>query len=154
MKSLVKTAVLVGILSFPGSLLAQKDSIHLQCPLNEATVVPPPKNVMKFDITDLCVVFVSVPDTAVKAVVTGRVTNTEYTDESKNGVVLYAKMNGKDYYFWYVGLNKLLVKRNDLVKAGQPIGYISQGDKVELTMYDFETPVDILKYLDCKSVLK
>lgn len=132
---------------------AQQDSIRLICPLNDAIVVPPPKNVIHYDQEDLCVVLKSIPDSVVKSAGTGRVTNTEYTEESKNGVVLYLKLKGKDYYIWYTGLDKLLVKRNDVVKIGQPLGYINSGGKLELVMYQFETPVDPIKFFDCKGVL-
>lgn len=154
MKRLVKYCLLFVLLYTTDSLFAQKDSIKLVCPLNEAVVVPPPKNVIHYDEDELCVVLQSIPDTVVKSVGLGRVTNTEFTDESKNGVVLFVKINGKDYYIWYTGLTKLLVKRNDVVKAGQPLGYVSSGEKIELIMYEFETPVDPIKFLDCKGVLK
>lgn len=148
-----KACLLVAFLQ-PFNLMAQKDSIRLLCPLNEAVVVPPPKNVIHYDEPDLCVVLQSIPDTVVKSVGTGRVTNTEITDESKGGVILFVKINGKDYYFWYTGMNKVLVKRNEVVKIGQPLGYVSPGERIELLMYEFETPVDPTKYLDCKGVLK
>ena len=151
MKKLVKLCLLAVLLQ-PASLMAQ--NIRLMCPLNDAIIVPPPKNVIHYDEPDLCIVLQSVPDSIVKSVGTGRVTNTEFTDESKGGVVLFVKLNGKDYYFWYTGMNKLLVKRNDVVKLGQPLGYISPGERVELMMYEFETPVDPINYLDCKNVLK
>ncbi len=151
MKQLVKLCLLAVLLQ-PTSLMAQ--NTRLMCPLNDAIIVPPPKNVIHYDEPDLCIVLQSVPDSIVKSVGTGRVTNTEFTDESKNGVVLFVKLNGKDYYFWYTGMNKLLVKRNDVVKIGQPLGYISPGERVELMMYEFETPVDPINYLDCKNVLK
>lgn len=153
MKRLLKACLLVAFLQ-PFNLMAQKDSIRLLCPLNEAVVVPPPKNVIHYDEPDLCVVLQSIPDTVVKSVGTGRVTNTEVTDESKGGVVLFVKINGKDYYFWYTGMNKVLVRRNEVVKIGQPLGYVSPGERIELLMYEFETPVDPTKYLDCKGVLK
>ncbi len=153
MKRLIKLC-LVATLLLPISLLAQNNTVKLLCPLNDATIVPPPKNVIHYDEPDLCVVLQSIPDTVVKSVGTGRVTNTEFTEESKGGVVLFVKIQGKDYYFWYTGINKLLVKRNDVVKLGQPLGYISPGDRVELLMYEFETPVDPSLYLDCKNVLK
>jgi Peptidase family M23 len=146
--------ILGGLFFLPALVFSQKDSMRLMCPLNEATVVPPPKNVIHYDQPDLCVVLQSIPDTVVKSVGTGRVTNTEYTEESKNGVVLFVKMNGKDYYFWYTGLDKLLVHRNEVVKIGQPLGYLKNGGRIELLMFEFETPVDPVKYLDCKGILK
>lgn len=134
----------------PVTLYGQADSFKLQCPLNKATIVPPPKNVMHYDQEDLCVVLVSMPDTVVKSVWSGKITNTEFTDESKGGVVLYTKINGKDYYFWYTGLTNVIVHRNEIIKAGQPLGFIRPGDQIEMIMYQFETQVDISKFLDCK----
>ena len=150
----VKACLLIMVLLSALNSNAQQNTFPLPCPLNEATVVPPPKNAVKFDEPDLCVVLMSIPDTIVKAVGTGRITNTENTEESGFGVVMFAKINGKDYYFWYTGMNKLMVRRNDVVKPGQPIGTISPGSKIELTMYEFETPVDPIKFLDCKGVLR
>jgi len=138
----------------PQQLLAQKDSIRLFCPLEEAVVVPPPKNAIKYDPPDLCIVLTSLPDSIVKSVANARVTNVEIDEEGKYGVVIFSKINNKDYYFWYTGLNKTVVSKNTLIKAGQPIGIIDPGGKVEMLMYQFETQLDPSKYLDCKNVLK
>ena len=94
----VKVALLVFFVGI-SCAHAQQNSFPLPCPLEEATVVPPPKNAVKFDEPDLCVVLMSIPDTVVKSVDTGRITNTENTEESGLGVVLFAKINGKDFYF-------------------------------------------------------
>ncbi|HUR66472.1 MAG TPA: M23 family metallopeptidase [Chitinophagaceae bacterium] len=154
MKSLVRICLVGLLLYLPDTVHSQNDNFRLICPLNDAIVVPPPKNALQLDEPDLCIVLTSIPDTTVKSVGTGRVTNTELTEENGYGVVLFSKINGKDYYFWYTGLNKLLVRRNDVIKVGQPLGYISPGSKIELTMYQFETPVDPLKHLDCKGILR
>lgn len=154
MKKYFPAILIVFLLITDSAVYAQKDSIRLICPLNEAIVVPPPKNVIHYDQEDLCVVLKSIPDSVVKSAGTGRVTNAEYTEESKNGIVLYLKLKGKDYYIWYTGLDKVIVRRNDVVKPGQPLGYVSPGGKIELVMYEFETPVDPVKFFDCKGVLK
>jgi hypothetical protein len=153
MNRVVKLCFVLALL-LPVSLMAQNDSFRLICPLNDETLVPPPKNAIKYDETDFCIVLVSISDTVVKAVYNGRITNVEFDEETKNGVVMYAKINNKDYYFWYTGMNKLLVHRNETVKAGQTLGFISPGAKIELLMYQFETPVDATKYLDCKGLIK
>ena len=150
---MVKGCLATLFLCIPAGLFAQKDSLKLLCPLNDAVVVQSPKNVPRFDPPDLCVVLTSIPDTVVKACIGAQVTNIERDDEGKFGVVIYARYNGKDYYFWYTGLSKLIVKRNDRLKAGQALGYIKSGDNIELLMYDFETQVDPVKYLACKSIL-
>lgn len=152
-----KALLLLGIVIYlllPQHLPAQKDSIRLFCPLEEAVVVPPPKNAMKYDPPDLCIVLTSLPDSVVKSVANARVTNVEIDEEGKYGVVIFSKINNKDYYFWYTGLNKTIVSKNTLVKAGQAIGYIEPGGRVEMLMYQFETQLDPSKYLDCKNVLK
>ena len=138
------------------SAVFSQDSIRLSCPLNDAVVVPPPKNQLQYDQPDLCIVLVSIPDTVVKAVTAGRITNVSPSpdDEGKWDVVMFRKYNNKEYYFWYVGLEKSIVKRLDTVKEGQPLGIISSGQKIEMLMFDFETPVDPLKHMDCKGVLK
>lgn len=154
MKLTVKLCLIISFL-LPASLKAQ-DSIKLMCPLNEAVVVPPPKNVMQLDEPDLCIVLVSIPDTIVKAVTMGRVTNVVQSEEEQGKweVVFFCRFKNKEYYFWYTGLSKPIVRKNDVLKSGQALGYIKPGEKIELLMYDFETPVDPLKYLDCKGVLK
>lgn len=151
---MVKIFLVGGLFFISMNSKAQNDNFVLPCPLNEATVVPPPKNAIKLDEPDLCIVLMSIPDSVVKSVGLGRITNTENTEETGYGVVMFSKINGKEYYFWYSGLSKLLVKRNDVVKPGQPLGYVTPGNKIELTMYEFETPVDPIKHLDCKGVLK
>ena len=78
----------------------------------------------------------------------------EIDEEGKYGVVIFSKINNKDYYFWYTGLNKTIVSKNTLIKAGQAIGYIEPGGRVEMLMYQFETPVDPTRYLDCRDILK
>jgi hypothetical protein len=69
-------------------------------------------------------------------------------------VVMFCKYKDKEYYFWYTGLEKVIVRRNESLKEGQAIGFIKPAGKIELLMYDFETQVDPTKYLDCKNVLK
>ena len=154
MKQGLRFAGIILVLISPVLLRAQTDSIRLACPLEDAIVVPPPKNAIRYDPPDLCIVLMSKPDTVVKSVINARVTNTEIDEEGKHGVVMFAKIKGKDYYFWYTGMSRTAVRRNDNVKLGQAIGYIAPGDKIEMLMFQFETPVDPTKYLDCTGVLK
>ena len=154
MKNIPLLLILIIVSLLPQQLLAQKDSIRLFCPLEEAVVVPPPKNAIQYDPPDLCIVLTSLPDSMVKSVANARVTNVEIDEEGKYGIVIFSKINNKDYYFWYTGLNKTIVSKNTLVKAGQAIGFIEPGGRVEMLMYQFETQLDPSKYLDCKNVLK
>lgn len=151
MKPFVWFCCMMGL--FPAYLQAQnKDSLHLVCPLEEAVIVTASKDLIHYDVTDFCIVLVSISDTAVKAVTNGKITNVARSDEEEGkwDVVFVAKFKNKEYYFWYSGITRIVVKKNDVIKEGQPIGYIKPGEKIELLMYDFETPVDPAKYLDCK----
>jgi hypothetical protein len=136
----------------PLCLLAQNDSIRLSCPLNEAVIAPPPKNAAGVAEGDLCIVVQSKGDTAVKAVISGKVTSVEQNPDEpgKWDIVYFTKFKNKDFYFWYTGVSTPIVRRNQVIKEGQPLGYIKAGDKIEMLMYDFETPVDPSKYINCK----
>lgn len=140
----------------PLGLLAQQDSLRLRCPLDEAVVIPPSKTAIRYDPPDLCIVLTSLPDTTVKACIDARVTNVEQSEEGTWEVVLFFKnrRTGKDYYLWYTGMSRTLVRRNDIVRVSQPIGHISPGGKMEMLMYEFETQLDPSKYLDCKTILE
>lgn len=154
MKNIQLLLIIIIFFLLPHQLTAQKDGIRLFCPLEEAVLVPPPKNAIKYDPPDLCIVLTSLPDSIVKSVANARVTNVEIDEEGKYGIVIFSKINNKDYYFWYTGLNKTIVSKNTLVKAGQAIGFIEPGGRVEMLMYQFETQLDPSQYLDCKNVLK
>jgi hypothetical protein len=144
------------ILLLPIGVYAQTDSLRLMCPLDEAVVVPPSKNAIRYDPPDLCIVLMSKPDSIVKACIESRVTNVEQNEEGTWDIVLFYRnrRTNKDYYFWYTGLTRSIVRRNEILKMGQALGHISPGGKMEMLMYEFETQLDPSKYLDCKTVLK
>jgi hypothetical protein len=47
-------------------------------------------------------------------------------------------------------LSKVAVRKDQKVKTGDTIGHLLPGQKIELLLYDFETPVDPKKYMNCK----
>lgn len=152
MKRMVRLNILAAL--SPLFLQGQNDSIRLKCPLDEATVVTPSKNLIHYNDPDPCIVLVSIPDTTVKAVANGRVTNVlqNIVEDGKWEIVICCRFRNKEYYFWYSGLIKIIVKRNELMNAGQPMGFIRPGEKIELLMYDYETPVNPAPYLDCRNI--
>ena len=155
MKRLVKAALFLGLF-IPCATDAQiiADSIKLTCPLNDAFVVPPSKNAIQWDPPDLCIVLTSIPDTIVKSCTKATVTNVvqNENDDNKWEVVLFCKYKDKEYYFWYTGLEKVIIKRNEILKEGQTVGFIKPSGKMEMLMYDFETPIDPTKFLSCQKV--
>ncbi len=154
MKTKITSCLTLLTFCLPVILFAQNQNLRVVCPLHEAILVPPTADMMYNVPEELSIVLMSKTDTTVKAGTNATVTNIESDDEGKYGIVLFTRINNKDYYLWYSGLRKILVKKPDTVKAGQPVGYIHPGDKIELQLFDFETPLDPANYLDCKAVPK
>jgi hypothetical protein len=117
---------------------------RLICPLNEATEVfeKQPYSLGK----ELKIILSSPSDTTVKAGLNGTVTNLQQ-DEDQKWVIVF---NFKNYYFWYGGISKPMVKEDQKIKQGEPLGIMAPGGKLELHFFDFETPLDPKKVLDCK----
>lgn len=124
---------------------AQKDSLKLSCPLNEAVEPPAEKQPYSLGIKDLKVIMKSATDTTVKACIHGTITNVMRGDDG-SWIVIF---NQKDYYFLYSGMTKATVREGQKVQTGNAIGILKPGSKLEFQMYDFETPLDPKKYLDC-----
>jgi hypothetical protein len=141
-----KGYLLVALFCLPFSMLAQKkDTLKLSCPLNDASEPPPEKQPYSLGIPDVKIILTSPTDTTVKAVIAGTITNVMQDEEGKWQIIFY----NKDYYFWYSGISRSAVRKGQKLQNGQAIGYIQPGQKIELKVYDFETPLDPKKYLDC-----
>jgi hypothetical protein len=134
---------LLVMLSLPA--LSQKAiTIKISCPLTDAKEVfeKQPYSLGK----DLKVILSSATDTTVKAGIAVTVTNIQ-RDEDKTWIIV---CEYKTYYFWYSGITKPLVREDQKIKAGDALGIIAPNGKLELHVFDFETPVDPKKVLDCK----
>jgi hypothetical protein len=124
----------------------QKDSLGvLLCPINGGYQPTKPKQAYEYDKPPLNIILTSSTDTVVRASIDGVVSKVQRGDEGFE-IVFYHN----NYWFWYSGLEKAAVRANQKVKAGDPIGYIQPGQQIEVLIYDFETPIDPKKYLDCK----
>ena len=128
------------------SSIAQKtDSLKLLCPLNNAVEPPAEKKSFDMGAEQPKLFLTSATDTTVKACISGTVTNIMRDEEGKYEVMFH----NKDHYFWYSGLTKATVRKGQKLQAGEAIGLLTPGHKMELMLYDFETPVDPKKFLNC-----
>ncbi|MBK8953608.1 MAG: peptidoglycan DD-metalloendopeptidase family protein [Chitinophagaceae bacterium] len=125
---------------------AQKDSIRLQCPLNGASLVQQDTSGYHWDKHDQKIVLAS-KDTLVTACHDGKVSNIQMNEEGRWEVVFFFK----DYYIWYSGLSRVYVKKNQSLKAGQPVGYLFPGHELELMVYKFEMQLDPRKLMECNA---
>jgi hypothetical protein len=135
------------LLFLPLGLIAQeKDTLRLACLLDHAIEDPQEKPTANSGPVELKIVLSSSTDTLVKACTDARVSSVQKGDDGKWEVVFFQK----DYWFWLSGLTKAYVTKNQKVKTGQALGYLEPGDKIELLLYDFETPLDPRKYMNCR----
>lgn len=147
-----QTCLLVIVFCLPLGLLAQrrgvekKDSLtKLLCPLNGAIEPPAEKQAYDLGVSQPKIILTSATDTTVKACISGTVTNVMRDEEGKWEVMF----NNKDYYFYYSGITKVKVAKGQKLQGGDAIGIIKPGDKIELMIYDFETPLEPKRYLNC-----
>jgi hypothetical protein len=142
----MKQRLLLLAFCLPLVLAAQKkDSLKLVCPLNDAIEPPADKQPYSLGVTEVKIVLASATDTTVKACTAGTVTNVMKDDDGTWMLML----NSKDYYFVYSGITRTSARRGLRVQAGDAIGYLKPGGKIEFQLYDFETPLDPKKYVNC-----
>src|SRR5258706_6870 len=143
---MIKFFFLIAVCCISFNLPAQKkDSLKISCPLNAAVEPPAEKQPYSLGVQELKIVLKSPTDTLVKACAAGTITNV-MRDDDGTWMVMF---NSKDYYFLYSGITKVSVRKGDRVQQGERIGYLKPGEKIEFQLYDFETPLDPKKYLDC-----
>jgi hypothetical protein len=126
-------------------VFAQKDSLILNCPMNDA-IMRNQKGDYKFNAPDMLVVIVSKTDTAARACISGKVSSVVRNTEGSYDVVMFYKK----YNIWYSGITKPLVIKGAMVKAGQPLGLVPPGNELEFLLYKEDTPVNPREFLLCK----
>lgn len=148
---LVSFVLAAGLLSLPVPAAAQKsrkpakDSLLLSCIFFNAKDLTP-KEERSDGLSEPKLVLSSDTDTTVKAAMDAIVSKVQRDQNGTWEVVYYHQ----DYWFWISGINKVAVRPNQRVKAGDAIGYNEPGQPIELLVYDFETLVDPRKYLRCE----
>jgi len=142
----IKNGLAVSISMFFSMLLfAQKDTLSLNCPMNDA-IMRNQKGDYKFNAPDMLVVIVSKTDTAARACIGGKVSSVVRNADGNYDVVMFYKK----YYMWYSGITKPFVTKGLIVKAGQPLGLVPQGNELEFLLYKDEKPINPREYLSCK----
>ena len=143
----MRYSLLLAMFCLPLLLPAQKkDSLpSLVCPLNDAKEPPAEKQPYSLGVQELKIVLTSASDTSVKACTAGTITNV-MRDDDGTWVIMF---NSKDYYFLYSGVTRTTARKGQKLKSGEAMGYLNPGDKLMLQIYDFETPLDPKKYVEC-----
>ena len=116
----------------------------LLCPF-EKGMAPGSNEAYSWDQPDMKVIMVSKTDTVVRSCMDAKVSLIQPTEGGSYEVVIYYG----DYYFWYSGVGKLRVKKNQNIKAGEVLGAYTPGQELEFRMFNNEEPMDPRKYLLC-----
>jgi hypothetical protein len=139
--------LLLAFLFLPFYLLAQKkDTLRLTCLLNDVTEQPPEKKGVDLGVKELKIVLSSSTDTLVKACTDAVISTIQKDADDGTWEIVF---HHKNYWFWLSGLSQVVVRKDQKVKTGDILGYLDTGKKIELLLYDFETPVDPKKYMNC-----
>ena len=143
MRSTGKIFLLALLMYVPFTLFAQP--AKLACPFERGSGREP-KEAYSWEPRDEKVIMVSRMDSLVRSAVTGTVSNVSMTEDNRYEIVIYQK----NYYFWYYGVAKPMVKKNQNVVAGQNIGTYTMGSELEFRMYKDEQQLDPRNLLECK----
>jgi hypothetical protein len=108
-----------------------------------------PKEAFTWNPPDHKVIMISRIDSIVRSSIKSTVVKSEPAEDNNYEIVI----NTGDYYFWYFGAIRPLVKRGQDVTAGQAIAIYTMGTELEFRMFKFEDMMDPRELLECK-VLK
>src|SRR5690242_17332543 len=112
----IRKFFLAALLLYVPHVIFSQENLKLKCPFERGTGREP-KEAFTWDPKDEKVIMVSLKDSVARSAINGTVSNVNQAEEGNYEVVIYYK----DYYFWYYGVGKPFVKKNDAVKAGQPV---------------------------------
>lgn len=128
------------------SASAQDDSTAFSCPLQQARLhIDSASMKMAGTAQDLKMILSSDTDSLVKATADAVVFAVQRQADGTYEIVY----SHEDYYFWVSGIDKPLVRAQQRVSRRQAIGTLAPGKKLEILLFEFETPVDPADYLPC-----
>jgi len=114
--------------------------------LNDAIEPVTEKPAVNLGSKELKLVLASATDTLVKSCADAVISTIQQDPDDGTWEILFQQ---KNYWFWLSGLTKVVVRKNQKIKTGDVLGHLEPGKKIELLLYDFETPIDPKKYMNC-----
>lgn len=137
--------VMLSLLACLLSSAQKKDSLKFTCLLQDAVEAAPAKAGIELGAKELKLVLSSQTDTLVKACADVVISTVQRDEYGRFELVFHHK----HYWFWLSGLSSAVVRRDQKLKTGEVLGHVKRGEKIELLLYDFETPLDPKKYMKC-----
>lgn len=123
----------------------QEKEEGFKCPLLNARQHIDSAAIKLFGTEDLKLIISSSTDSLVKAPADGVVLSVLKLPGGLYELVFQVD----DFYFWFSGLQQTDLKGQQNVQAGQALGKLKTGNKLELLLFDEQQPVHPLEYLPC-----
>ncbi|RYY53858.1 MAG: hypothetical protein EOO09_16500 [Chitinophagaceae bacterium] len=122
-----------------------KDSIVIGCIITGQTIAPDDGVLDALGEKELKMVVSSPTDTTVLSPWDLVVSSVRRMEDGTYELVA----SHQDYWFWFSGIGKTRSYKGQVLKKGDKIGVQETGQKIELLVYDFETPVDPKLFQRC-----
>jgi hypothetical protein len=133
------------LLSFAQNNTTGTQKLVLTCPFEHGSGREP-KEAFTWDPPDQKVVMISKVDSIVRSCTKATVVKVEPSEDNNYEIVI----NVNNLYFWYHGVIRPVVKRGEIVTAGQTLGIYSFGTELEFRMFKDEDMQDPRDLLECK----
>lgn len=144
---LIVVAVCSNLL-FSSVSFSQTDDIEIPsfaCPLNDTKRLVDSVGIRYTGGEERKLVISSATDSLVKSCADGVVSAIQRDPDGTFEIVY----NYDDFWFWISGVQQPLVRVQQRIKKGQVIGKLNPGARLEILLFDFETPTDPADYLPC-----
>jgi hypothetical protein len=145
MKNWIGLLLAAMIISPLYSFAQKEEKLVLLCPL-KTPGGKEPKEAFIWNPPDKKVTMLSNSDSLVYSSYEGKVSNVSVTEDNRYEIVIYYK----EYYMWYYGVTKPLVRVNQDLKKGDKIGTYTKNSELEFRLFKDEEPIDPREMLECR----
>ena len=132
---------------FPATGVAQDETEmpSFLCPLQNARPHVDSASIKMYGTAEKKLIISSDTDTLIKAPANVQVFTVQRDTDGTYEIVF----SHNDYYFWLSGVNKSLVRAGQRLAKGEAVGILATGTKLEILLFEDETPVEPTDYLPC-----
>lgn len=121
------------------------NELTFACLLNKAQLHVDSASIRMYGTEERKMIISSETDSLVKAPASGVVYTVQRDSDGSYDIVF----SHEDFYFWLSGIQKPLVRARQNLEKGQPLGVLRTGAKLEILLFENETPADPAEYLPC-----
>ncbi|MFN4314901.1 MAG: hypothetical protein ACK4E0_11440 [Chitinophagaceae bacterium] len=131
----------------PATGLAQDDTetSAFLCPLQNASIHIDSASIKMYGTAEKKLIINSKTDTLIKAPADIQIFTVQRDTDGTYEIVF----SHSDYYFWLSGVHKTLVRAGQRLPKGEAVGILATGTKLEILLFEDETPVEPTDYLPC-----